>query len=477
MEQTSHGQEDFTLMPHKLSWKKLLSPERVPRSASSGSGPSESATVGTGDIKKPDVSQDARTPFEQDYDRIVFSPPFRRLARKTQVHPMASNDHIHNRLTHSIEVSSVGRSFAGRVAELAHRRSDLTADDFPKLPWILQSACLIHDLGNPPFGHAGEEVIRDWTNEHSEWLFPEARFTSSEEREKCRLDWLNFEGNAQGFRLAARRDNPMPGYLRLTYASLSSAIKYPWPSFDPRATEKRKHNVYSSEFELFEIMSAELGLTSADGRWCRHPLSFLTEAADDICYRIIDPEDAVEMGICSHDQVHELFLRIARKPDYHWMSLSQLRGQAIASLMDQFWEVFENDFDALMNGERMVDLKSSLHDECQEQLEEVSRMYDSIFGHRKKIATELGAYHVLDRILKAMIKTAQSIHDANTYDDIHFLSKRTLELTWKQPYVEKNLAKPYSWWLSQVMDFVSGMTDDYATRLSREIWGLSSDGM
>ncbi|QDU82548.1 Deoxyguanosinetriphosphate triphosphohydrolase [Polystyrenella longa] len=453
-------------MPHKLSWKKLLSPERVPRPDSS---PSK--------IAKPYVAkEDERTPFEQDYDRIVFSSPFRRLARKTQVHPMASNDHIHNRLTHSIEVSSVGRSFASRVANLAAKRSDLSESDISNLPWILQSACLIHDLGNPPFGHAGEEVIRDWAKDHLEFLIPEGRFSNPQIREDCKLDWLNFEGNAQGFRLASRRDNPMPGYLRLTYASLSAAVKYPWASSDPRAVRKRKHNVYSTEFDIFHRMSDELGLVTEENQWCRHPLSFLTEAADDICYRIIDPEDAVEMGICKYDQVHELFLRIARNPEIKWMSLPQLRGQAIKSLMDQFWEVFENDFDAIMNGERVDDLKSSLGSECTEQLNEVSTIYNSIFAHRKKITTELGAYHVLDRILTAMVKTIQSIADSDTYADVHFLSKRTLELTWGQKYVEENLQQPYSWWLSQVMDYVSGMTDDYATRLSREIWGLAGDG-
>lgn len=451
-------------MASKLTWKQLLSPERAPRPESLGSK-----------IDRPYMKMDERTPFEQDFDRIVFSQPFRRLARKTQVHPMASNDHIHNRLTHSIEVASVGRSFAVRVAEIAKERSDLCDDDIPKLPWIFQSSCLIHDLGNPPFGHAGEEVIREWANEHQDLLFPEQRFQSEEERAARTADWLHFEGNAQGFRLASRADNPIAGYLRLTYASLGAAVKYPWSSTDPRTEQKRKHNVHSTEIDLFQQMAKALGLKTSDNKWCRHPLSFLTEAADDICYRIIDLEDAVEMGICELEKVHNLFLRISKNPSYEWMALSQLRGQAIRSLMDQCWSVFEDDFDAIMDGTRFGDLKSSLDSTCKDQLREVNTIYESIFGHKKKVATELGAYHVLGRILKAFVKTIQSIADSDSYSDIHFLSKRTIELTWGKEHAMTNLKKPYSWWLSQVMDYVSGMTDDYATRLSREIGGFSID--
>jgi dGTPase len=451
-------------MSHKLTWKKLLSSERVPRPESPNAK-----------IERPYIQTDERTAFEQDYDRIVFSPPFRRLARKTQVHPMASNDHIHNRLTHSIEVASVGRSFAVRVADIAKRRSDLSEEDIPKLAWILQSACLIHDLGNPPFGHAGEEVIKEWAVEHQKLLFPEEQLKADPLLEASIPDWVNFEGNAQGFRFAARADNPIAGYLRLTYATLSSAVKYPWSAADKRTIQKHKHNVYSTEIEEFQQMAVALGTITDDKQWCRHPLSFLTEAADDICYRIIDLEDAVEMGICEHSKVHDLYLRICKNPSYSWMQLSQLRGQAIRSLMDQCWDAFEQDFDSIMNGQRTNDLKSSLDQVCQDQLKEVGAIYGSIFGHRKKVATELGAYHVLGRILKAFVKTIQSISSSDKYDNIHFLSRRTIELTWGKKHVEANLKMPYRWWLSQVMDYVSGMTDDYATRLSREIGGFSAD--
>ncbi len=451
-------------MSHSLSWRRLLSSNRVSRS---GSSTTDKLSGGAGGRKA-----DERTPFEQDYDRIVFSQPFRRMAKKTQVHPMASNDHIHNRLTHSIEVASVGRGFAHRVGVLARQKSDLRDEDVASLPWIMQSACLIHDIGNPPFGHAGEEVVRAWVHEHPE-MFERERFDSDASCESCHADWLGFEGNAQGFRISARPDNPKAGYLRLTHATLASAIKYPWLSTDPRAAAKRKHNVYSSETQIFETLVEDLALRDRSGVPCRHPLSFLTEAADDICYRILDLEDAVEMGIREFDKVQDLFLRISGNQENSSMPLSQLRGQAIKNLMDKCWQVFEDDFDTIMNGDRIEDLKSSLDSESEQHLQDISDAYDEIFGHRKKVATELGAYHVVGRILKALFKTVQSIDDAAHYKDVHFLSKRCAELVWGRKYAEENLSRDYAWWLSQVMDFVSGMTDDYATDLSREIGGLA----
>ncbi|MCC9607369.1 dNTP triphosphohydrolase [Blastopirellula sp. JC732] len=451
-------------MDFPLNWTTLLSSQRVRRESSDEKSPPR---------KVPDGER--RTPFEQDYDRIVFSPPFRRLAKKTQVHPMASNDHIHNRLTHSIEVASVARSFARRVSNLISQSEQLSTEQLTSIDWIVQSACLIHDIGNPPFGHAGEEVIRTWAQKHWDYIFPEslAGHWTAEEEAEIRADWEIFEGNAQGFRIASRRDNPQAGYLRLTYATLGSVVKYPWGSIDAKRLGKRKHNFHSHEKQIFADAFQTLGLVRADGSYCRHPLSFLTEAADDICYRILDLEDAVAMHIFEQKRVHQLLLEITGNQENHWMGLAQLRGQAINQLVDQFWKVFESNYEAIMRGQRQDDLKSSLPDEFKGHLQQVAEMYEEIFGHRKKIVTELGAYHVLGRILKALLKTAESIGNASNYSQLHFLSKNCAELAWSKEYVEQNLDKPHAWWLGQVMDFVSGMTDNYATRLSRELDGLA----
>lgn len=416
------------------------------------------------------TSDDTRSAFERDYDRIIFSAAFRRLARKTQVHPLASNDHIHNRLTHSLEVASIGRAFARRLAKFAVRVSDLTEADETKLIWIIQSACLMHDLGNPPFGHAGEEVVRAWSRKHSSEMFERKRFGTEKEYEGCFADWLYFEGNAQGFRIAARSDNPEVSYLHLTHAAMGAAIKYPWTSIDTRARKKGKHNIYSTEITLFNEMAEDLGLRRGESI-SRHPLSFLTEAADDICYRIIDLEDAVEMGIYDRSNVNTLFEKIAGDLSRPGMKLPQLRGYAIQALMSKFWKVFEDNFDAIMNGEREDDLKSSLDSATQDQLEEIKESYDTIFGHSKKVALELGAYHVIGRILKALMKTIQAIDDADDISDVPFLSKRCAELVWGRDYAETNFNKSHAWWLACVNDFVSGMTDDYATRLSGDIGG------
>lgn len=451
-------------MEYRLKWSQLLSQQRSRRESSGEAKPARTIPSG-----------ERRTPFEQDYDRIVFSPPFRRLAKKTQVHPMASNDHIHNRLTHSIEVASVARSFARRTAELISRSEQLSLEQLTSIDWIVQSACLIHDIGNPPFGHAGEEVIRTWAKKHWDYFFPASlagRWTDQEQAE-IMADWEFFEGNAQGFRIAARADNPQAGYLRLTYATLGSVVKYPWGATDEKTRVKRKHNFHSLEKDLFADAFQTLGLVRGDGSFCRHPLSFLTEAADDICYRILDLEDAVAMHIFEKKRVHQLMLDITGNQENDWMGLAQLRGQAINQLVGEFWKVFEADYDQILRGEREADLKSSLPDECKEHLARVSEMYEEIFGHRKKIVTELGAYHVLGRILKALLKTVESIGNASHYGELHFLSKNCAELAWDKAYVEANLNQSHRWWLGQVMDFVSGMTDNYATRLSRELDGLA----
>lgn len=450
-------------MPYRLSWNTLLSAKR----------PTFHHTTQRSN-SRTSQREEERTAFEQDHDRIVFSAPFRRLARKTQVHPLATNDHIRNRLTHSMEVASVCRSFVRPLSRLASERSDFDRDAESKVTWILQAACLIHDIGNPPFGHAGEEVVRVWVEKHAPEMFDVSRFSNAEEMEQVKADWLHFEGNAQGFRLASRTDNPEAGYLRLTHATLASAIKYPWTSTDQRTSELNKQNVYTTEKEIFDEMASDLGLKMPHGI-CRHPLSFLTEAADDICYRIIDFEDAVEMGIQNREDVFKLFSNIAELPqsDYAWMELSQLRGRAIRTLMEKFWGVFLDDFDAIMNGERNRDLKSSLDEETQIQLDVISEQYTKIFAHSKKVAMELGAYHILGRILKALMKTVNAIHDSSSFDDLPFLSRRCAQLAWGTDFIKENFNQDHVWWHTRMRDFVSGMTDDYATSLSGEIGGHS----
>ena len=409
-----------------------------------------------------------RSAFESDYDRVVFSEPFRRLARKTQVHPLAPNDHIHNRLIHSIEVGSVGRSLGKKVQAFLRRQHPAQAERFDDVPQILQVGCLVHDIGNPPFSHAGEYAIREWLDAHQPLIF------ADRVSPRTRADLLLFEGNAQGFRLAARHDNPACGYMRLTYASLGAMIKYPWTSDDPRATAKRKFNVFSSEQALFDDLADDMGLRRADNRIARHPLSFLTEVADDICYRMLDMEDAVSMRIFPERPIKELFLKLAGNARPDW-SLAQVRGQAIEALINEALRIFAADYAAIMAGEREDDLKSAFADRFRDGFAEIAELYQEIFSHRAKLGYELGAYKMIGRIIKAFALALQSLcdrRDSFVYRDLPFITRKCLDLAWDHTYVEQHHQRDYDWWLRQAFDFIAGLTDNYAIRISSEIEGI-----
>lgn len=436
----------------KTQWKALLLDCRVSRD----------------DPTKAEQSpvDELRSPFEADYDRIIYSTPFRRLARKTQVHPLALNDHVRTRLTHSLEVGCVGRSLGKRLAVFLkaneHMPEGRSEGD---VVWIMQSACAAHDIGNPPFGHAGEYAIREWITTHHSEVFGEHPISVGVQK-----DLLAFEGNAQGFRIAARPDNPKTGYLRLTYATLGAMIKYPWHSEDTRANPKKKFCVFSAEWDLFEAMMKSMGLCERSGKCRRHPMSFLTEAADDICYRILDLEDAVEIGILKEDRVRELYAA-SLDVDAANDSLAVLRGKVIRALTEGVWGVFERDYTNIMSGERSSDLKADLKPELANVLDKINELYLEIFAERSKVAAELGAYKALGRILKALCTATARLAASAEYDKAGFLSQRCLQLAWGEVYAKTHQAKSYEWWLHQVMDYVAGMTDNYARQLSREIEG------
>ena len=270
------------------------------------------ALLGKQRLNDPDAeSQSGRSPFQQDLDRIVFSAAFRRLARKTQVHPLSDNDHVHTRLTHSIEVASVGRSLGTIVgSEIAGslNKPEITADTFGD---IVQAACLAHDIGNPPFGHSGEDTIGRWFNSsvNSPAIF------GSDMKDIEKNDLRYFEGNAQGFRILTQlENNRWSGGLRLTYAVLGTFTKYPRSSVvHPIPNDSyiggKKIGFFESERGYFEKIASGLGLIQRNEQlyyWCRHPLAFLVEAADDICYAIIDIEDGFALGYLTFEETRAL---------------------------------------------------------------------------------------------------------------------------------------------------------------------------
>jgi dGTPase len=444
---------------HRLDWKNLLSDERPPRPGKPEETPAKTTAPETV----------ARSEFERDYDRLVFSAPFRRLAGKTQVHPFAAVDHVHNRLTHSFEVASVGRSLARAAACIVARRNELpaarSAEDFS---FIVQAACLAHDIGNPPFGHAGEYAIREWTRTHSASVFGCGTDQVDPDLRGVITDWTTFEGNAQAFRMVSRSDNDTEVYFRLTYATLGALIKYPWDSGDPLVASKSKYNVFSSEKAIFDAFADVTGLRRTDGSVARHPLSYLSEAADDICYRIADFEDAVEMGILPEKEVLRIFSQIANEQG---RNLPHLRSLALSALTRAAVQVFDADYDVIMAGTRATDLKSDFPVHIGDALKEIKQLYEDIFGHRVKLATEIGAYNTLGRILGFYASAVREMADTQDFEKLGYISRRSLELAWSRDFAKKNEKQPYSWWAARVMDFVSGMTDAYAIRISRQIEG------
>ena len=441
----------------KLDWQKLLSTARH------GSSPRDPSKV---------KGRSFRSDFETDYDRAIYSSSFRRLGKKTQVHPMEKNAQIHNRLTHSLEVASVARSLGRRLAHFLEDRGELpnTIGEYD-IAFSLMAASLAHDIGNPPFGHAGEYAIREWIEGHRPEFFPEGF-----DDQQLIADVSIFEGNAQGFRLASRKDLGELAYLQFTYCSLGTMVKYPWQSTDIRAKELGKYNFFSSEAGIAKTVFGEMGLVSGD-QFIRHPMSFLSEAADDICYRVIDIEDGVELKNLSHDEAHALYIRLLgeSKQDYHdAMKLPQLRAMVIGRFVDVFWEVFVDNYDSIMAGERTDDLKNGLSAQDTASLESVKETTTTkIFSAEKKILVEIGAYQVMGRILKAMSKATYALSEKQDLNKVPFIAKQCLSLAYSQEYLATNATKPFSWWVHQILDFISSITDERAIEISNSINGFN----
>lgn len=306
--------------------------------------------------KKEDVY---RSSFHRDYDRIIFSNSFRRLSNKTQVHPLSKNDHVHDRLTHSLEVASVGRSLGLRAGELLQIR-DKSINPYD-IAYIVQTACLAHDIGNPPFGHAGEEVIKEWFKKNKRKNF--LKGLSKKERN----DFQHLDGNAQSFRIVTKIENSIgKGGMRLTFATLGTLVKYPYTSDECKRTKKSKFNFFQSERDFADDLFSELGLKEKDGRYRRHPLSYLMEASDDICYGLLDLQDAIELNVITLKDTKKIFKSLCRKEDfeetYKSKTMSDLNkvSKLVALSMDRLARhvmvVFEKNFDNLNSQKQPSDL-------------------------------------------------------------------------------------------------------------------------
>ncbi|GAB2720861.1 deoxyguanosinetriphosphate triphosphohydrolase [Halomonas garicola] len=441
-----------------MCWERLLSPRRL-------------------HDKRLDISHEiGRTPFHKDHDRIVFSGSFRRLGRKTQVHPLTENDHIHTRLTHSLEVGCVGRSLGMIVGELLHDRlpDAITPAD---LGVIVQTACLGHDIGNPPFGHAGEYAIRDWFKRAAKAGLLEG-LTPAE-----RDDLLTYEGNAQGFRVITQIEyNQFNGGMRMTAATLGTLLKYPWA-----VTHKStggKFGAYQSELSLLREVAESLGLLAhGQDRWCRHPLAWLVEAADDICYALLDLEDGLEMGILRYEEVADILQRIAGEtpPEYAEMQqrgasqrrrIALLRGAAMERAVNEVGEVFVRHEPSLLKGALDRDLLSLCHADLSGGVGAAKALArERIFQNERKAKLEIGAYTTLGILLEAFIGAAHELHHDG---ELSFKHQRVLALIGENtPQQEWPLYASYR----RMLDFIGGMTDHYAVDLAQEMGGrLKGDG-
>jgi dGTPase len=435
-----------------VNWKTLLSANRLGQISTS--------------------SESYRSAFEQDYDRIIFSHPFRRLQDKTQVHPLPEHDFVHTRLTHSLEVSSVGRSLGKRVGEKILERHDELKNDFTLFDFgaIVAAASLAHDLGNPPFGHAGEDALSDFFIEHNEW---NKSMTESEW-----ADLTKFEGNAQGFRILNQHEYGM----KLTCATLGAFTKYPcpvnFPGRDKSKKSQKKFGFFQSEQTLFETLASQLELKpSAAGAWCRHPLAFLVEAADDICYSIIDLEDGCRLGLVSFDETVELLAPILKeKLDRQKLAgdqslnkkLGTLRALTIGQLIDACTIIF------LKNEKEIIDgtFDHALADLCEfgEALKKISDVsIKKIYRARQVVEIEAAGHEVLPGLLKEFATAADLLRKngkSRKYNNLALLFP---------PEIGKAITDSQSEYdmLRQVIDFVSGLTDRHALSLFRKIKGIS----
>lgn len=433
-----------------MQWHQLLTTERHGHEA-----------LGPADM--------GRSHFHKDHDRIVFSSAFRKLGGKTQVHPLAKYDHIHNRLIHSMEVGSVGRSLGIRAAEEIRDQlpSGIQPDD---LGIIVQAACLAHDIGNPPFGHAGEYAIQDWFKRQDTQMY------LSGLTEAQIQDLQMFEGNAQGFRTLSQTEYHLNnGGLRLTYPTLGASLKYPWTSNNAGA--KGKFSSFQSEHRILQELANKLGLTPLEnGRFARHPLSYLMEAADDICYALIDLEDAVELSIIGFEEVEEIFLDIQGTKVLALdnsgnispaRQLSALRSKTIGCIIDAVVATFVSNIDNILTGSFEGDLIAACPERIRDGIGRAKHLAVSkVFMDVQKTETEIGAYTVLSTLLETFIAAAFEFHQKRDRKALSYRTKRVFDLmAGEAPSEQMTQYEIYQ----RMVDFIAGMTDNYASYLSRQI--------
>ena len=423
---------------------------------------------------KKQSTEQARSPFHKDYDRIIFSQSFRQLNRKTQVHPLTQHDAIHTRLTHSLEVSCIGRSLGMLAAEKIKDALPIWISP-ADVGAIIQAACLAHDIGNPPFGHAGEYAIREWFDDASHGDF--LKQLSIEEQ----ADVRQFEGNAQGLRLLTKIDyHPNDGGMRLTYATLGAYLKYPWLSKtiesqnNTPASKRAKFGCYQSEKEILRQVAEQLGLIQlGEYHYCRHPLTYLLEAADDICYALIDLEDGIILNMLSYEEVEPIFLSLIGDygkpaelgmPFTTWQQkIAALRGRVMKRLVDEVTTAFAKHHFEILSGQ----LKGSLLQYCAEDIEvgidrAKNLAREKIFEHPQKAGLEIVAHQSLQHILDAFIPLTTP-NKVNSFKEGRLM---TILSGYGANFSDHHYDN-----IMQVLDIISKFSDHQAYNLAQELKG------
>lgn len=418
---------------------------------------------------------ETRLGFEVDFDRIIFSSAFRSLQDKTQVIPLSKTDFVHTRLTHSLEVSvvgrSLGRSVGKKVLEKHPYLREVHGYRFNDFGAIVAAASLSHDIGNPPFGHSGEKAIGEY--------FKSGRGVAYRDQltDKEYQDLIDFEGNANGFRILTETRQGITGGLRLSYATLGAFMKYPKESLPKRSTSQisdKKFGFFQSEKELYIDVARELGLkqtrTGEDVSFARHPLTFLVEAADDICYTIIDFEDGINLGLIQEEFALEYLIKLVKDSinikKYHELStkedrLGYLRALSISTLIQDATRVFLENETAILNGDFHTSLleKSSY----KAQIEDIINIsVKNIYQSDEVIQKELAGYKILNQLLDtfcgAVIRATEN--RTTNYDNlvINLIPKKYI-------IFDQGIYRA----LMAVAQFVAGLTDGNALLIYNKI--------
>ncbi|MDR3251685.1 MAG: dNTP triphosphohydrolase [Tannerella sp.] len=438
-----------------MEWSKLLSGKRL-------------------GVENYHERKHERTNFQRDYDRLIFSSPFRRLQNKTQVFPLPGSIFVHNRLTHSLEVSCVGRSLGKNVsARLSQKYADDPNVDFSEIDSIVSAACLAHDMGNPPFGHSGERAISAYFIDGKGRMFEERVRDEGRRWE----DFLYFEGNANAIRLLTHKfKGRREGGFALTYSTLASVVKYPFPSL--YAETKRKFGFFQTEEDTYLRIVNELGIVKKEpdrAIYARYPLVYLVEAADDICYQIMDIEDAHKLRLLTKEEVVGLFLdffdgkrlddikRTMALVDDTNEQVAYLRSCIIGLLVDECTQEFIDKEELFLAGAYDKPLIEGVGEVARTAYQKCSKVaYDKIYKSRDVVDIELAGYHIFGYLLETIIDAM--MNPKHSYSEL--LLNRVPD--------QYDVYAPTTYGKIQcALDYISGMTDIYALDLYRKITGMS----